>query len=161
MVRPERSVAVTERDPALPNVGDFQLHPSNQVDISNLEPRLPSSDSCGMRILGFKPSRFRQWEHLIRLEGRHLGVLPRFIFFLKIALAAFQLGGVTRATWRFRIRHCWKCPIYNRELKSCRPYPGSKLGCGCFAPLLAMTWKPYPKGCWIKQFIPSEPDGWE
>lgn len=151
----------TQRDPTLPNVGDFQLHPAHQVNISNLEQRLPSSDSAVMRIAGLKPLRWRQWLDLVRIEGRNASLPHRLRFFFKLMRAAFHLGGVPRSVWRFRIRHCWRCPVYNRELKSCRPYPGSKLGCGCFAPLLAMTWKPYPKGCWIKQFIPSEPDGWE
>lgn len=68
---------------------------------------------------------------------------------------------VGRAEWRRRMRVCWGCPIYDRELKRCRPMDGHEFGCGCFVPVLALVRRPYPAGCWAREFLPGRGIGWE
>jgi len=36
--------------------------------------------------------------------------------------------------WRRRYRICLKCPIFDYELRRCRPFDNSKRGCGCYVP---------------------------
>jgi hypothetical protein len=49
--------------------------------------------------------------------------------------------------WYARMRICYKCPIFDKERKTCRPHPKSKMGCGCYAPYKAMV----KKDCWGKE----------
>ncbi len=103
-----------------------------------------------MKILGLKPSRFREWWAIVKLEGGANGILPLF----KMLHKGFMLG-VGRKRWRTRLRTCMKCPIYNKDLRQCRPLWNKKMGCGCYTPFLAMT-----KGsCWGK--VETENLGWE
>lgn len=69
-------------------------------------------------------------------------------------------GGVDRVTWRRRMRHCPKCPLYDRGLHRCRPFTGSEFGCGCFVPFLAMVPLPYPEGCWADAYLSGQLEGW-
>lgn len=103
-----------------------------------------------MKILGLKPVRINEWWAILRLEGRSEGVVA----LLSMIHKAFRFG-VTRAEWRTRMRVCIKCPIYNSNLRQCRPTSHRKMGCGCYTPFLAMT-----KGeCWGKTH--TENLGWE
>lgn len=56
---------------------------------------------------------------------------------------------------------CKTCPIYDAGLRRCRPYAGSPLGCGCYVPFMALEERPYPAGCWAKEFAPSTGFGWD
>ena len=69
-------------------------------------------------------------------------------------------GVVERKEWRRRLRVCRKCPVYDFGLKRCRPWSGSKLGCGCFVPFLAKLKEPYRGGCWADENLPGEDFGW-
>ena len=62
---------------------------------------------------------------------------------------------------RERMEVCRKCPIYNREMRQCRPFPGHGLGCGCYVPMLVWVRKPYPSGCWGRSYVKVEGIGWE
>lgn len=46
--------------------------------------------------------------------------------------------------YRHRLFICHRCPIFNKELKICRPFPGSEHGCGCYVPYRALGEGP----CW-------------
>jgi hypothetical protein len=61
-----------------------------------------------------------------------------------------------RATWRKKMKVCLKCPIYDPELRRCRPYDGSGLGCGCYVPYMAL----FQGECWADEEIPEEGLGW-
>jgi len=105
---------------------------------------------CNMKILGLKPVRFREWWAIVKLEGGTNGLLP----LLKMLHKGFMLG-VGRKTWRTRLRTCIKCPIYNANLRQCRPLWNDEMGCGCYVPFLAMT-----RGeCWGK--TNTENLGWK
>lgn len=58
--------------------------------------------------------------------------------------------------YRHRLRVCYRCPIFDRGLKRCRPYTGAPVGCGCSIPYKAMA--PYPSPCWLKSRHPLQ--GW-
>lgn len=67
-------------------------------------------------------------------------------------------GPVPADVWRYRMRVCRRCPVYNRELKAChkRISQGQyhrDLGCNCYTPFLALTAVPYSKegGCWARE----------
>lgn len=93
-----------------------------------------------------------EWAHVAR---QHAGLSSG------VTMAAAILSGPVPAdVWRDRIRVCLKCPILDRETMACRRVlsDGSTLGCGCHAPLLALTAAPYPKGCFARQL--TEREGW-
>lgn len=75
-------------------------------------------------------------------------------------------GPVPADVWRNRIRVCLRCPVYNRELKTCHNVvpDGRVIGCGCYVPFKALTAAPYRLGCWgrevSKDFKPAERIGW-
>jgi len=113
-----------------------------------------------VKLIGFKPLRFHQWIDVIREEGRNLTTFERLTLALTLAEAALNLG-IPRAQWRTRMKTCFKCPIYDRHMKRCRPQTGHILGCGCFTPFLALVERPYPKpGCWARQTPELEHLGW-
>lgn len=67
---------------------------------------------------------------------------PRLVILMiiKIAWSAVKLPfSRSRVPWRQKMRACYRCPIFDRELKRCRPYSGAKLGCGCYTPFLALV----------------------
>ncbi len=107
-----------------------------------------------MRLLGFKPARFREWWHLVTAESARLSLSDRARLWLKM-LRGIRHWSVPRTRWRRRIRTCQRCPIYDPARHACRPFPASKAGCGCYVPFIAKVNRPYPKGCWADQFAPA------
>lgn len=57
----------------------------------------------------------------------------------------------TTQKFHSRIRACYRCPIFDRELKRCRPYTGSPNGCGCFVVWTAKSLKT----CWLQDRNPK------
>ena len=114
-----------------------------------------------VKILGFKPARFRQWLAVVQEEGRQITPSERLALALTLFKAALRLGGVPRSRWRYRLRTCWRCPIYDRSMKRCRPQTAHPLGCGCYTPFLSLVPKPYPlPGCWATQDPRLKHLGW-
>jgi hypothetical protein len=101
--------------------------------------------------------RIKQWIAVLRQTHGEGVKIPWW----GLVLAVWS-GPVPRQVWRARIRYgCYQCPVYNRELRRCRPdLPGyEEVGCGCYLPFSALTAQPYPKGCWAKQV--DDPElGW-
>lgn len=64
---------------------------------------------------------------------------------MKVAVAILRVlihaQFASRKRWRYSMRRCWKCPLYDRELKRCRPWDGHELGCGCYMPFKALVSK--------------------
>jgi hypothetical protein len=120
-----------------------------------------------MRLLGFDfKRRLGEWVVVLRLEGRKVSLSGKCAMIWGIILGGLKVtlgigGGVSRKQWRERMRICRKCPIADWEIKRCRPYSGSALGCGCFLPFLGLEAKPFEKGCWGKQNLPERGIGWE
>lgn len=107
--------------------------------------------------MGLKLRRYRQWLEVVREEGRELSWLDVAIALLKGALVAFRNGARERELWRSRVRICYRCPVYDRGMRRCRPYTGSPLGCGCWVPLIAL----FKDRCWGDEVLSEEGIGWE
>jgi hypothetical protein len=92
--------------------------------------------------------------------------LALWVGLLRSVVKLVLVGMVDRRIWRIRVKACHRCPIYDPVMKRCRPRNGSKLGCGCYVPYLAMEVRPYKgyPGCWARQFqgaVSLESYGWE
>lgn len=93
-----------------------------------------------MKILGLKLSRYRQWREVLREELRVLTIMGK----LRLAMEIFEVvlnkptGQPVLKVWSRRMRKCYRCPVFDRSLRRCRPYTGSPLGCGCWMPLAAI-----------------------
>jgi hypothetical protein len=48
---------------------------------------------------------------------------------------------------RFRYRACLRCPVFDRNLRRCRPYNGSAIGCGCYVPYAIAA----GQKCWLRK----------
>lgn len=113
----------------------------------------------------FGSGAFKGW---VAVLGREVGlggwrgslVIARGVIRAGVSLVVH--GAVSCEEWDRRVNGvCVGCPIYDAGLRRCRPYDGSGLGCGCWVPGLALVKKPYPKGCWAKQFLPGSGLGWD
>lgn len=121
------------------------------------------------QILGM--AGFFEWVKVLIAEtrsGSSWGILRVFRGILRGALfwgiervMWWRYPKVSREEWVERVRWCEeRCPIYDKGLKRCRPYDGSKLGCGCYVPYLAWIREPYrgsegvgSGGCWGDVFV--------
>jgi hypothetical protein len=107
------------------------------------------------RILKTELRHLREWRAVLKEELREGSALKM--------LRAICTGRVSPRVWRRRMRTCLKCPIYDRELRRCRgpvfvagtPAPG----CGCYVVYTALTKRPYPAGCWGRQWVAHD-FGW-
>ena len=77
--------------------------------------------------------------------------------YLAILKAAFQItrSVYTQAIWRERMRICYKCPVFDKTRKTCRPFEGSVMGCGCYVPYKALV----KSHCWGRDRF-GENFGW-
>ena len=110
-----------------------------------------------MKILGFRTARYIAWFEAVR-EATSRGGFWASAW--KMARAVVT-GRVTRKVWRERMRYgCLKCPIFSRGV--CRLVDGEReLGCGCYAPFLALVKAPYRNGCWVREYAPDAKLGWD
>ena len=117
-----------------------------------------------MGPFGLKWSRFRQWRKAVEDELGGLGWGNRLSLLLEMAnVALWAIVGQRRyperrVMWRRKLKRCRVCPIYDRVNRRCRPYHGSKLGCGCYVPYLALL----KDRCWGDVHFSTEGDiGWK
>lgn len=112
-----------------------------------------------LRILGLKPSRLVEWAAVMRRE--HGQLTPgKVVKMVRYAVSAsLGLAPVVRGKhYRRRMRTCYSCPIYDAQLRRCRPYDGHDLGCGCYVPYKARQ----PGPCWGKEKLPESSEiGWD
>ena len=74
--------------------------------------------------------RFREW---LRVAfGPKVGIRD-WIAILKGMISMFR-SPTSRSEWVRRTRICYGCPLFDKERKTCRPFPDSDLGCGCYVP---------------------------
>ena len=101
---------------------------------------------------GLGVKRIREWGAVLAEEDRYMTRKDRLL----MALEGFKAIWVSPSPkeWRLRMRICAKCPIYDKQLKRCRPFTGSTWGCGCYAPYKALT----PGACWAHHRNPQA--GW-
>ena len=111
------------------------------------------------KVRGMKQKRIGEWLEVVREEGRTVGY---FSVGWSMLRGVWGVGGVGRAEWWHRVFRCQRCPLYDRGMRRCRPWSGSKLGCGCYVPFLALSRRPYAGGCWGRTYLPrGEGIGWE
>ena len=89
--------------------------------------------------------RFSQWIKI--LYGGNVS-LPEWIKIIRASLRLLFNGQVTRPIWRARMKACMACPIYDVTSKRCRPQENLSMGCGCYAPYLALVKE---NNCWGKK----------
>ena len=104
-----------------------------------------------------KLKRISEWLEVVREEGRAVGYFSVVVAVLR---GACGVGGVSRRVWVRRMRVCRRCPLYDVGMRRCRPWTGSRLGCGCYVPFLGLARRPYRGGCWGKTYLPGEGIGW-
>jgi hypothetical protein len=104
-----------------------------------------------MLVLGFKLVRLIQWAMVVREGMYHMTWGKRLKVTWLMLRYAWKIGKVTRAQWRYRMRRCQRCPIYDRQLKRCQPQSGSALGCMCYVPFAALS---KHKG-WMTEVMPA------
>lgn len=113
----------------------------------------------GFRLFGFRADKWRQWRELLKEEKG--AISARTMLYMARVLCRIGwkwLSGnkvAHRASWRAKMRACRKCPVYGRDLRRCRPYSGSKLGCGCATWLIALG----QDECWGDIHLPGKV-GW-
>lgn len=93
--------------------------------------------------------RIHEWLAVMRIEGKRPD-LRMLLLILRV--------------WRWRskaetlalLRQCWRCPVFNRRLHQCRPWPNAVVGCGC-----AMVMKvKFGGGCWARETGQPLTVGW-
>ncbi len=97
------------------------------------------------RLVGLKPSRVDQWLEVLDEESRTMTWQTWRDMLMAGLVIAFG-HSVDSETFKHRLRVCSKCPIYDKELRRCRPYTGSPDGCGCYMPFKALE---DGRHCWI------------
>lgn len=99
-----------------------------------------------------RPGTLKEWRAVIQREKATLSIREKLALVFTLIRVAVKLGGVSKAQWNTRMNTCLNCPIYDPVLRRCRPYDASQLGCGCYAPFLALLRQPYSNpGCWARQ----------
>ena len=98
-----------------------------------------------LRILGLKPKRLREWLAVVDEEFKVIGF--REVWHM-IKGACFRK--VDKRVWKRRQAACYRCPVFDKTLKRCRPYTGSPLGCGCYTPYRLMS----PDPCLRERSLP-------
>ena len=109
-----------------------------------------------IRLFGFKLSRYRQWWKVLKEERARL-TMSDWWGLVKLALVGLITNREKGVGFSSKLRKCQRCVIYDAEVRKCRPYQGSELGCGCYMPFkIALG-----GGCWAdEQGIGEEYVGW-
>ena len=109
-----------------------------------------------MKVMGFRLERYKQWWNVLREEKGRLSIGDW------MRLGVLALKGMTTGEkgvgFSVKMRKCSRCMIYDSEVKKCRPYAGSELGCGCYMPFkIALG-----GGCWADEGgIEEDYVGWK
>mgnify|MGYP001618934555 CR=1 FL=1 len=99
----------------------------------------------GKRLTRMRPPWFLQhwtfgeWRAVLREEAFSTHPLKLAASMAVAAVTGIFVGPKTRREYERRIfRVCPECPVYDPDLKRCRPFTGASWGCGCYVPLLAL-----------------------
>lgn len=113
-----------------------------------------------MKIFGFRWKRYVEWRAVLHEERKSASLLSLLAKMAWVLLTGIFHLRQTRKLWRSRMRTCMSgCPIYDPEMKRCRRFTGSQIGCGCYCPWIALFYHP-TKPCWIKDHAPEIYPGW-
>jgi len=114
--------------------------------------------SCPMETVGQKMRHVLEWMAAVRASrGLTWGDWAKMVR----GLWSMVRGRVDRGEFWRRARVCVRCPVYDRELRRCAgPWVGGKpTGCGCYLPYKLRSERPYPAGCWGRQYVGGD-FGW-
>lgn len=136
-----------------------------------------------MRINGLKMGRYVEWLRAVWAAGErnvprgtmdgkgHVSVWRlRHVSAMVVGLVraarkmvhGIRSGYVDRGTWRARMRVCSRCPVWRKEGRVCLVEDGGMVyGCGCYTVFKGMVKRPYPGGCWGKEYAKESGIGWE
>lgn len=104
-------------------------------------------------VFGLRYERLNEWREVLKEEGRSMG--PKQWWHLLREATRALLYPVSRNKYLHRLVTCHRCPLYDKQLKRCRPYTGAPVGCGCFVPYRAVS----PAPCWLRERFPDQ--GWD
>jgi hypothetical protein len=62
---------------------------------------------------------------------------------------------IGRLEWRRRMKACYECPVFDPQLKRCRPI-NTDIGCGCYTPYSNMK----GNSCWGRKNLGNK-FGWK
>ena len=100
----------------------------------------------------------RLWEFakVLWREGFHFSFIYTFTKgFFHLLPYWLNRGGKERREWQRRYRVCLKCPLFDAQLKRCKPFDASERGCGCYVPFSNLFYDE----CWGRMNYGS-PFGW-
>lgn len=97
------------------------------------------------------------WRRFKEFLGIAFGPKVTWRDYLEILKAAFQIARspYSEEMWKSRMYICYRCPIFDKDRKTCRPFPESEMGCGCYAPYKALV----KDHCWGRDNM-GENFGW-
>lgn len=109
-----------------------------------------------MRLFGFRLSRYEEWLDVIREE--YGAATWRDRVRLCYTMVKTVVGGrcEPRKSFIRKMRVCRGCVLFDSVLRRCRPYSGSRVGCGCYMPFKAAI----GGGCWLDENYPEDGKGW-
>lgn len=97
---------------------------------------------------GLRWCRLQQWWRVLKREKRNLTI---GVAIGMVRLALRSKGKPDRRTVVSRYWRCWHCPLFDRDLRRCRPFDESQNGCGCYTPYSIVA----GKACWLRQYRPE------
>ena len=89
---------------------------------------------------------FRRFREFLRVA---FGPKVLWRDYLAILKSAFTIARspYSQEMWRARMTICYRCPIFDKARKTCRPFEKSDMGCGCYAPYKALV----KDHCWGRE----------
>lgn len=96
----------------------------------------------------------RRFKEFLRVAFGPRVTFRNYIDILKASVKVLK-SPYREEIWRSRMYTCYRCPVFDKSRKICRPYKGSVLGCGCYAPYKALV----KDRCWGRQNM-GEHFGW-
>lgn len=94
-----------------------------------------------MRLFGLKVSRILEWSQVVMADLNEIPTKDALRLFVSLISTVVRRRSVGSVAWRLRMRKCYRCPIYDKDLKRCfafDPSSGTVLGCACYMPYKAL-----------------------
>lgn len=90
--------------------------------------------------------RIRGWVAVVVVTGHEEGSIFRVAVRVLLGGVRMMVGGkVDRREYFGRMRVCVRCDLFDSGLGRCRPFVGSRIGCGCYMPFKGVFSR---GGCW-------------
>jgi hypothetical protein len=109
-----------------------------------------------VKLFGFRILRYKEWANVLREEfGQATWKDKVRLCYTMVKTVA---GGRVEPRKSFirKMRVCRGCVLFDSVLRRCRPYSGSRVGCGCYMPFKAAI----GGKCWLDEHYPEDRKGW-